>query len=74
LEELRLRTIEDRIAADLACWRHIEVNSELEALVTPAPATGDFLVPADARPVPLRDTARVIAIQKAIDSLTMPGT
>ena len=33
LEELRLRAVEQRIDADLACGRHAELTGELEALV-----------------------------------------
>jgi class 3 adenylate cyclase len=37
LEELRLVAVEERIDADLALGRHVEVVSELEALVTAQP-------------------------------------
>lgn len=37
LEELRLKAIEDRIDADLACGRHVAVAAELEGLVAEHP-------------------------------------
>jgi DNA-binding SARP family transcriptional activator len=37
LEELRLVAVEERVAADLALGRHVELVSELEALVTAQP-------------------------------------
>lgn len=37
LEELRLKAVEDRIDADLACGRHVAVVAELEALVAEHP-------------------------------------
>ena len=37
LDELRLRAIEDRVEADLACGRHAEVLAELKALVSSHP-------------------------------------
>ena len=37
LEELRLRTLEDRLEADLACGRHRDLVGELQALVAEQP-------------------------------------
>lgn len=42
LEQLRLKTLEDRIQADLDCDRHEELVGELECLVAAHPARAVF--------------------------------